>query len=27
MEEQLGNTAARDEALRLWQELTAQPAP
>ena len=27
MEEQLGNTAARDEALRLWQELAAQPAP
>ena len=27
MEEQLGNTTARDEALRLWQELAAQPAP
>jgi hypothetical protein len=27
MEEQLGNTAARDEALRLLQSLPAQPAP
>jgi Flp pilus assembly protein TadD len=27
MEEQLGNTTGRDEALRLLQQLPAQPAP